>query len=115
MLMDGVVIGDGVTLTSCVVGRRARIEGVSRPAATDGAEGAPVEGAAAKRKKKAAAEAEDEQKTKLTECEVAPYFVVEARTEAKGETLKGFDTTAEGMEEEDDMPEDEGEGDDADE
>ena len=111
VLMDGVVVGDGVTLTGCIVGRRARIEGVAKPA--DAPVGTGEEGATgAKKGKKKAAETEEDQRTKLTECEVAPYFVVEAGTEAKGETLKGFDT-AEGLEEDEEMDEaDVGEDDD---
>jgi len=31
----------------------------------------------------------------LTECEIAPFFVVEAGTEAKGETMKAFDPEGE--------------------
>ncbi|KAI6816462.1 hypothetical protein KC342_g15457, partial [Hortaea werneckii] len=34
----------------------------------------------------------EEGKTRLTDCEIAPNFVVEAGTEAKGEKLMAFDT-----------------------
>lgn len=94
LLMDGVTVGDGVQLTGCIVGRRARIEGMkpAEPAA------APAEGAAegekpAKQKKKKGGDGEGEDdRTKLTECEVAPGYVVEAGTVAKGEKLMAFDT-----------------------
>ncbi|KAK0945416.1 Translation initiation factor eIF-2B subunit gamma [Friedmanniomyces endolithicus] len=99
VLMDGVVVGDGVQMVGCIVGKRARVEGAS----TAGAKGdeAEVDGAAVKGKgkgkQKAAAQSggEDGEKTKLTESEIAPFFVVEAGTEAKGETIKAFDTEGE--------------------
>ena len=89
LLMDGVTVGDGVQLTGCIIGRRARIEGM-KPAEPSRS---PADGAdaAAKPKKKAAADDEDD-RTRLTECEVAPNFVVEAGTEAKGEKMMPFDT-----------------------
>jgi len=115
LLMDGVVVGDGVQLTGCIVGRRARIQGIKpaepAPSAAGEAEGGDAaavgaEGGKAKPKKKkgAAAAADDEEdRTKLTDCEVAPNFVVEAGTEAKGEKIMAFDTEGdiEDMEDED--------------
>jgi translation initiation factor eIF-2B subunit gamma len=90
LLMDGVRIGDGVQLTGCIIGRRARIEGFKSAepasASADSAE------AGDKGKKKRSAADDDAERTKLTECEVAPNFVVEAGTEAKGEKLMHFDT-----------------------
>jgi translation initiation factor eIF-2B subunit gamma len=50
LLMDGVVVGENVTLTGCIVGKRCRIEGGG---------------------------AKDEDKTRLTDCEMQPGFVVE--------------------------------------
>jgi translation initiation factor eIF-2B subunit gamma len=92
--MDGVVVGDGVQLTGCVVGRRARIEGL-KPVETEAA----VEGKGKGKKK----EEDEEEKTRLVECEVAPNFVVKAGTEAKGEKmmaeLEGMDDDDEGDEE----------------
>ncbi|KAF2150731.1 hypothetical protein K461DRAFT_244565 [Myriangium duriaei CBS 260.36] len=49
LLMDGCVVGEGVTLTGCILGRRCRVE---------------------------AGKGKDDA-TRLTECEVAPGFVVE--------------------------------------
>ncbi|KAK4889606.1 Translation initiation factor eIF-2B subunit gamma [Elasticomyces elasticus] len=86
VLMDGVVVGDGVTLTNCIVGKRARIEGMSPAPSTESVGG---EGQAKGKGKKRGED--EEERTKLTDCEVAPFFVVEAGTEGKGETLKGFD------------------------
>ena len=94
LLMDGVVVGDGVQMMGCIVGRRARIEGmrpVTEPSTPTVAGAAQAEGGGKGKKKKAAAGDEDE-RTKLTDCEVAPNFVVEAGTEAKGEKLMIFDT-----------------------
>jgi len=102
VLMDGVVVGDGVQMTGCIIGRRARVQGMSpKPvssAADAGSEGAAeAEGGKAKRKKGgAAAPEDDEERTRLTDCEVAPNFVVEAGTEAKGEKLMAFDTEGAG-------------------
>lgn len=87
VLMDGVTVGDGVVMTGCVIGRRARVKGVAvvESGKKGGAEGG----------------------TRLTECEVAPGFVVEARTEAKGEKLMGFDTEdGEGLDGDEDGGED---------
>lgn len=97
LLMDGVVVGDGVVLTGCVIGRRAKIEGL-KPRQ----EGTEVEAQTGAGQKKKAAENEDE-KTKLTDCEVAPNFVVERGTEAKGEKMMTFDTEEdeEGLDDED--------------
>ena len=50
LLMDGVVIGENVTLTGCILGRRSKVEGGG---------------------------AKDEDKTRLTDCEVQGGFVVE--------------------------------------
>jgi translation initiation factor eIF-2B subunit gamma len=90
LLMDGVRVGDGVQLTGCIIGRRARIEGMKPvepiPTSADGADAA-IQG-----KKKKSNVDDDDERTKLTECEVAPNFVVEAGTEAKGEKLMPFDT-----------------------
>lgn len=55
LLMDGVTIGDNVTLTGCVLGRRCKIEGGG---------------------------AKDEDKTRLTDCEVSGGFVVEWGSES---------------------------------
>lgn len=89
LLMDGVTVGDGVQLTGCIIGRRAKLEGM-KPAP------APAEGSAEtgdkKKGKKAAAAEDDEDRTRLTDCEVAPSFHVEAGTEAKGEKMMAFDT-----------------------
>ncbi|KAK5173474.1 Translation initiation factor eIF-2B subunit gamma [Saxophila tyrrhenica] len=89
LLMEGVVVGDGVVLHGCVIGRRARIEGVK---AVPPAEGQESGEKAEKGKKKKGAADEEEERTRLTECEVAPNYVVEAGTEAKGEKMMGFDT-----------------------
>ena len=112
LIMDGTVIGDGVQLTGCIVGRRARIEGMkpAEPSAPN-AEGSVAESEKAakpKKKKGAAADADGEDdRTKLTECEVAPGFVVEAGTVSKGEKLMAFDT-------EGDFDDDDDDGDDGD-
>ena len=50
LLMDGVTVGENVTLTGCILGRRCKIEGGSQ---------------------------KDEDKTRLTDCEVQSGFVVE--------------------------------------
>ena len=97
LLMDSVVVGEGVQLTGCIIGRRARIEGM-KPAPGEGAE-KKAEG-----KKKGG---DDDERTRLTECEVAPGFVVESGTQGKGEKLMSFDTE-EGMGDFD--KDDEGEG-----
>lgn len=95
LLMEGVHVGDGVQLTGCIIGRRAKLQGM-KPAEQPGvaasgtADGAA--GAKAKGKKKVAPGDEEDDRTKLTDCEVAPNFVVEAGTEAKGEKLMAFDT-----------------------
>ncbi|KAK5681438.1 Translation initiation factor eIF-2B subunit gamma [Elasticomyces elasticus] len=99
VLMEGVVVGDGVTLTNCIIGKRARIEGM---AAADGGKDVGGEGEAKGKGKGKKRGEDEEERTKLTDCEVAPFFVVEAGTESKGETLKGFD--------EEGSLEDEGEG-----
>ena len=95
LLMEGVVVGDGVTMVGCIVGRRAKIEG--KAARTD-----PVNDAAdepSKRGKKAAAADDDDEKTNLIDCEIAPYFVVDAGTEAKDHKFMGFDTEEDETEE----------------
>jgi translation initiation factor eIF-2B subunit gamma len=93
LLMEGVVVGDGVQMIGCIIGRRARVEGV-KPAeqgtAASAGEGL-AEGAGKGKGRKKAAD-DDEERTKLTDCEVAPNFVVEAGTEAKGEKMMGFHT-----------------------
>lgn len=82
LLMEGVRVGDGVVLTGCVVGRRARIEGwAARPLEAEG----KVEEGKGKGKKKG--DDEEDERTRLTECEVAPNFVVKNGTEAKGEKM----------------------------
>ncbi|KAM0721861.1 hypothetical protein Q7P37_002786 [Cladosporium fusiforme] len=93
LLMDGVTVGDGVQLTGCIVGRRAKIEGMKPVEPVAPAEGAAEGEKPAKQKKKkgGGADGEDD-RTKLTECEVAPGFVVEAGTVSKGEKLMAFDT-----------------------
>lgn len=86
LLMDGVTVGDGVHMVGCIIGRRARIEGV-KP------QEQPAESAEGDKKKKAKkGDDDDDERTKLTECEVAPNFVVEAGTEAKGEKMMPFNT-----------------------
>ncbi|KAK4951241.1 Translation initiation factor eIF-2B subunit gamma [Elasticomyces elasticus] len=117
VLMEGVVVGDGVTMTGCIIGKRARIEGMpSAPAeggsgkVGDGGAGGDGDGAKGKGKGKKRAE-DEEERTKLTDCEVAPFFVVEAGTESKGETLKGFDEEGSLDEGEDGKGEDEDEED----
>jgi translation initiation factor eIF-2B subunit gamma len=102
LLMDGVKVGDGVQLTGCIVGRRARIEGM-KPA--DSNEGANEDDGKAK-KKKPAKDDDDEDRTKLTECEVAPNFVVQAGTEAKGEKMMAELAGMEGESEEDETDDD---------
>lgn len=90
LLMEGVVIGDGVQLTGCIVGRRAKIEGTPSAETSDKA---ATESGMAKKAPKTQRDDEDD-KTKLVDCEVAPNFVVDAGTEAKGEKFMGFDTGA---------------------
>lgn len=97
LLMDSVVVGEGVQLTGCIIGRRAKIEGM-KPA--------PSEEKKAEGKKKGG---DEDERTRLTECEVAPGFVVESGTQSKGEKLMGFDTE-EGMDDFGDDDGDEGEG-----
>ncbi|KAK3053130.1 Translation initiation factor eIF-2B subunit gamma [Extremus antarcticus] len=94
LLMEGVVVGDGCVLVGCIVGRRARIEGVKVAAAPAGeGEAGATDGVWKEKQKKKKGEVdEDEERTRLTECEVAPNYVVEAGTEAKGEKMMGFDT-----------------------
>jgi translation initiation factor eIF-2B subunit gamma len=93
LLMDGVTVGDGVQLAGCIIGRRARIEGTPRVEAVEAADG---------EKKKGKKKAEDEDdKTSLKDCEVAPHFVVEAGTEAKGEKMTAFEMVS--TEDEDDQ------------
>lgn len=93
LLMDGVTVGDGVQLTGCIVGRRAKIEGMKPAEPAVPAEGAAEGEKPAKSKKKKGGDGEgDDDRTKLTECEVAPGFVVEAGTVSKGEKLMAFDT-----------------------
>ena len=93
LLMEGVTVGEGVVMVGCIVGRRARVEG-TKPSqlATASREGSAESAAKPKGKKGASGGGEEEGRTKLTDCEVAPNFVVEAGTEAKGEKLMEFDT-----------------------
>lgn len=88
LLMEGAVVGEGVTLTGVIVGRRARVEGL-KPKAEGPAGGESVEGE--KRKSRGKGQEDEEDRTKLTDCEVAPKFVVEVGTEAKGEKFMAFD------------------------
>ncbi|CAK4029604.1 related to eukaryotic translation initiation factor subunit eIF2B-gamma [Lecanosticta acicola] len=90
LLMDGVTVGDGVQLTGCIVGRRARLEGM-KPAAVPAEGSSDAQGEKKKGKKAVGADDEDD-RTRLTDCEVAPNFHVEAGTEAKGEKMMAFDT-----------------------
>jgi len=101
LLMEGAVVGDGVTLTGCIIGRRAKVEGLKpkEEPTTATTEGSQEAGKKDKGKKRA--QDEEEERTKLTECEVAPKFVVEAGTEAKGEKFMSFDD-AESLDEMDD-------------
>ncbi|KAF2725622.1 hypothetical protein K431DRAFT_215523 [Polychaeton citri CBS 116435] len=106
LLMEGVQVGEGVQLTGCIIGRRARIEGLkpvdsAHPPAEGAEAGKEVPG---RKGKKRAGAGDEEDRTKLTECEVAPQYVVEAGTELKGEKLMSFDT--EGMSDEDFLDED---------
>ncbi|KAK4560949.1 Translation initiation factor eIF-2B subunit gamma [Recurvomyces mirabilis] len=90
-------------------GRRAKIEGLKSAVSASASEPPPLAGAGAdgtataaqegkgKGKKKAGTGDDEDEKTRLTDCEIAPYFVVEAGTEAKGETLKGFDDEDDGL------------------
>jgi translation initiation factor eIF-2B subunit gamma len=116
LLMDGCTVGEGVQLTGCIVGRRARIEGM-KPAEAPaenlvGEGGEKGEKAAAKPKKKKGGDAEGEDdRTKLTECEVAPGFVVEAGTVSKGEKLMAFDTEGDFDDDDDEDEEDDGDDD----
>ncbi|KAK4982956.1 Translation initiation factor eIF-2B subunit gamma [Elasticomyces elasticus] len=64
LLMDGVTVGENVQLSGCIVGRRARIDGGG---------------------------AKDEDKTKLTDCDVQGSFAVEWGTEAKNEKFMVFE------------------------
>ncbi|GAB7351777.1 hypothetical protein MBLNU459_g2352t1 [Dothideomycetes sp. NU459] len=64
LLMEGSVVGENVTLTGCILGRRSKVEG-----------GGP----------------KDEDKTRLTDCEVQGGFVVEWGTEAKNEKFMVFE------------------------
>ena len=89
LLMEGVVVGDGVVMVGCIVGRRAKIEGLK---AAEGVEGEIGGGGKKGKGKTKSKDDEDDERTKLTDCEIAPGFVVEAGTEAKGEKLMGFDT-----------------------
>ncbi|RMZ12074.1 hypothetical protein D0862_02777 [Hortaea werneckii] len=120
VLMEGCVIGDGVVMSGCVVGRRARVEGMNLSGGAGGegqqqqqqqqgdmAAGEKKAGKAGGKKKGGEGDGEDG-KTRLTDCEIAPNFVVEAGTEAKGEKLMAFDTDDLSQEDED-----EGEGEEA--
>jgi translation initiation factor eIF-2B subunit gamma len=104
LLMDGVIVGDGVQMTGCIVGRRARIEGM-KPVESMPAEAGQSDGPAKGKGKKKAAD-DDDGRTKLTDCEIAPNFVVEAGMDAKGEKFMGFDDLDEDMDGGDDDEED---------
>lgn len=105
LLMDGVIVGDGVQLTGCTIGRRARIEGL-KPAPLE--QPAPSGEAAESSKKRGKKPVDDdEDRTRLTDCEVAPHFVVEAGTEAKGEQLMAFGGDMDDMDDEDEEDDDE--------
>jgi translation initiation factor eIF-2B subunit gamma len=84
LLMEGCIIGDDAILTGCIIGRRARIEG-KKPA-----EGVAESGSSDKGKRNKGDD--DGERTRLTDCEVAPGYVVEAGTEAKGEKMMAFDS-----------------------
>ncbi|KAF2861112.1 hypothetical protein K470DRAFT_215740 [Piedraia hortae CBS 480.64] len=62
VLMDNVDVGEGAVLTNCVVGKWAKVESGKS------------------------------KPTRLTDCEVAPAFVVAAGSDIKGETLTPLDT-----------------------
>ncbi|CAD0081764.1 unnamed protein product [Aureobasidium vineae] len=64
LLMEGCTVGENVTLTGCIVGKRCKIEG-----------GGP----------------KDEDKTRLTDCEVQPGYVVKWGTEMKNEKFMVFE------------------------
>ncbi|KAG2168246.1 hypothetical protein JADG_007985 [Aureobasidium aubasidani] len=64
LLMEGCTVGENVTLTGCIVGKRCKIEG-----------GGP----------------KDEDKTRLTDCEVQPGYVVKWGTEIKNEKFMVFE------------------------
>ncbi|KAF2767424.1 hypothetical protein EJ03DRAFT_329199 [Teratosphaeria nubilosa] len=85
VLMDGVVVGDGVQMMNCIVGRRAKFEGMKAVVEAGAAEGE-------KPKKKNRQQDDEEERTRLTECEVAPGYVVEWGYEGKGEKMMAFDT-----------------------
>lgn len=108
LLMDGVVVGDGVQLTGCTIGRRARIEGLT-PAPAEQPAQSGGEAAEGSRKKGKKPIDDDGDRTRLTDCEIAPHFVVEAGTEAKGEQLMAFGGDMDDMEDEEDDDEDEDE------
>ncbi|KAF2481027.1 eukaryotic translation initiation factor-like protein subunit eIF2B-gamma [Neohortaea acidophila] len=109
LLMEGCVVGDGVQLVGCVLGRRAVVVG-QKALAGEGSvavgEGSTQGESATKSRKKgkgAAGDGDDDDKTRLTDCEVAPNFVVEAGTEAKGEKFMGFDTGDMGLDDDEDL------------
>ncbi|KAG9825041.1 hypothetical protein KCU98_g15931, partial [Aureobasidium melanogenum] len=81
LLMEGCTVGENVTLTGCIVGKRCKIEG-----------GGP----------------KDEDKTRLTDCEVQPGYVVKWGTEIKNEKFMVFEGLGEDdsdmdMDDDDDM------------
>ena len=92
LLMEGVVVGEGVVMSGCVLGRRARVEGVK--AGGGGGLSERQKGKKAVSAVRGDGDGDAEARTKLTDCEIAPSFVVEAGTEARGEKLMGFDTTS---------------------
>lgn len=105
LLMEGAVVGEGVTLTGCIVGKRAKVEGLKPKSGGPGEAG---EGEGEKKKGKGKGQEDEEDRTKLTDCEVAPKFVVEAGTEAKGEKFMAFDDAGEFGDDEDEEEEDGG-------
>ena len=105
LLMEGAVVGDGVTMSGCVIGRRARVEGMKPAEPAESIE----TGEGEKKKRKGKDAGDDDERTKLTDCEVAPNFVVEVGTEAKGEKMMAFDTdeSIEDLDEEEETDDDE--------
>ncbi|KAI7346430.1 hypothetical protein KC354_g14267, partial [Hortaea werneckii] len=76
----------------------------------DGAAAGEKKGGKAGGRKKGGEGDGEDGKTRLTDCEIAPNFVVEAGTEAKGEKLMAFDTEDLSEEDEGGEGEDGGEG-----
>ncbi|OTA31159.1 hypothetical protein BTJ68_08548 [Hortaea werneckii EXF-2000] len=105
VLMEGCVVGDGVVLS----GGGGEGQQQQQQQQVEVVAGEKKGGRAGGKKKGGEGDGAEEGKTRLTDCEIAPNFVVEAGTEAKGEKLMAFDT--EDLSEEDDEEgEDGGEG-----